>query len=171
MLHWLTIVTVVPMMFGGSINPVFGLFSTSNKLRIPALVLLGAGILNTTVVFILLKTTNMGIWAIAITGAVQGGLRNALFTPIYGASCIGQKWYSFFPTMLKAILGLSFVVVTGFAFKTFMPNDSWLTLALTVMLTSITALSLNIFIIMNSNDRQYLKTIILQKNKEKTWIA
>lgn len=167
MLHWLTIVTVVPMIFGGSINPVFGLFSTTNKLRIPSLVLLGAGILNTTVVFILLKTTNLGIWAIAITGAVQGGLRNALFTPIYGAKCIGQKWYSFFPTMMKAILGLSFVVVTGFAFKTFMPNDSWLTLALTVMLTSVTAVSINIFIIMNSNDRQYLKTIILQKIKKK----
>ena len=29
-LHWLTIVTVTPMIFGGSINPVFGLFATAN---------------------------------------------------------------------------------------------------------------------------------------------
>lgn len=165
MLHWLTIVTVLPMIFGGSINPVFGLFSTTNKLRIPSLVLLVAGILNTTVIFILLKTTNLGIWAIAITGAVQGGLRNALFTPVYGAKCINQKWYSFFPTMLKAIAGLTIVVITGSAIKTFVPNDTWLNLALAAILTSAIALLINCHIILNGSDRQYLKNLILKKIK------
>lgn len=162
-LYWLTIVTVIPMIFGGSINPVFGLFTTTNKLRIPSLVLLGAGILNTTVVFILLKTTNLGIWAIAITSAVQGGLRNALFSPIYGALCIGQKWYSFFPTMLKAILGLSIVVAVGYVVKSIMSTDNWINLAMAVVVTSITALMLNLFIIFNKRDRYYIKDIILKK--------
>ena len=162
-LHWLTIVTIAPMILGGSVNPIFGLFGTANKLRIPSLVLLGAGILNTTVVFILLKTTDLGIWAIAITGAVQGGLRNALFTPIYGAQCIGQKWYALFPTMFKAICSLGIVVGVGYIAKTFMPTDSWINITITMGSVAIVAVLLNLIVIFNKSERYYLKSIILKK--------
>lgn len=166
-LHWLTVVTVAPMIFGGSVNPVFGLFATTNKLRIPSLVLLGAGILNTLVVFILLKTTNLGIWAIALTGAVQGGMRNALFTPIYGARCIGQKWNALFPTMFKAICGLGIVVGVGYVAKTFMPTGNWVSLITTMGFVSIVAATLNLTIIFNKSERTYLKNIVLSKIKRK----
>ena len=166
-LHWLTVITVAPMIFGGSINPVFGLFATTNKLRIPSLVLLFAGIINTVVVFILLKTTNLGIWAIAITAAVQGGIRNAIFSPIYGARCIGQKWNALFPTMFKAICGLSIVVGVGYAAKTFMPTDNWISLIITMGSVAVVATLLNLIIIFNKSERLYLKNIILSKIKRK----
>ena len=164
-LHWLTVVTVAPMIFGGSVNPVFGLFATTNKLRIPSLVLLGAGILNTLVVFILLKTTNLGIWAIALTGAVQGGMRNALFTPIYGARCIGQKWNALFPTMFKAICGLGIVVGVGYVAKTFMPTGNWVNLIFTMGLVATISALLNLTIIFNKSERIYLKRIVISKIK------
>lgn len=166
-LHWLTIVTVTPMIFGGSINPVFGLFATANKLRVPSLVLLAAGLLNTLVIFILLKTTDLGIWAIALTSAVQGGLRNALFTPIYGAKCIGQKWNALFPSMFKAICGLGIVVGVGFATKTFMPTDNWVNLFVTMACVAGIAALLNLTVIFNKSERYYLKSIILSKIKRK----
>lgn len=163
-LHWLTVVTVAPMIFGGSINPVFGLFATANKLRVPSFVLLGAGILNTAVVFILLKTTNLGIWAIALTSAIQGGLRNALFSPIYGALCIGQKWYSFFPTMLKAICGLAIVVAVGLGAKAILPQfEGWIGLISTVAVVAIVSLAINLFVIFKKTDRKYLITVIKRK--------
>lgn len=164
-LHWLTVVTVAPMIFGGSINPVFGLFATANKLRVPSFVLLGAGILNTAVVFILLKTTNLGIWAIALTSAIQGGLRNALFSPIYGARCIGQKWHALFPCMFKAICGLGIVVGVGYIAKTFMPTDNWISLIITMGTVAVVATLLNLAIIFNKSERLYLKNIILSKIK------
>lgn len=166
-LHWLTIVTVAPMIFGGSINPVFGLFATANKLRIPSLVLLGAGVLNTAVVFILLKTTNLGVWAIALTSAVQGGLRNALFTPIYGARCIGQKWNALFPTMFKAICGLGIVLAVGLTAKAFLPTDSWFNLLVTMACVAGIAALLNLAVIFNKSERSYLKSIILSKINRK----
>lgn len=166
MLHWLTVVTIMPMIFGGSINPVFGLFATTNKLRVPSLVLLAAGIINTIVVFILLKTTDLGIWAIALTSAIQGGIRNALFTPIYGALCIGQKWHSLFPTMFKAICGFGIAVAVGYGVKTFLPSGNWISLAATIIVAAGIALPINLFIMFNKNDRDYLKTIILKNIKK-----
>ncbi len=166
-LHWLTIVTVAPMIFGGSVTPAFGLFARANRLRIPSLLLLGAGILNTLVVFILLKTTNLGIWAIALTGAVQGGLRNALFTPIYGAKCIGQKWNALFPTMFKAICGLGIVVGVGYTIKIFMPTDTWINLLVTMGCVAAISVLLNLTIIFNKSERNYLKNIVLSKIKIK----
>lgn len=163
-LQWLTIITITPMIFGGSINPVFGLFATANKLKVPSLVLLFAGILNTLVIFILLKTTDLGIWAIAITSAIQGGLRNALFSPIYGALCIGQKWYSFFPTMLKAICGLAIVVAVGLGAKAILPQfEGWIGLISTVAVVAIVSLAINLFVIFKKTDRKYLITVIKRK--------
>ncbi len=163
MLQWLTIVTVIPMIFGGSINPVFGLFATTNKLRIPSLVLLGAGLLNTAVVVILLKTTNLGIWAIALTAAIQGGLRNALFSPIYGAKCIGQRWYTLFPTMFKTFVCLGIVVGVGYVIKNFIAINNWGSLLLTTVFVVIVSVTLNLIVIFNKSERAYLKSIILRK--------
>ncbi|MBQ8257077.1 MAG: oligosaccharide flippase family protein [Bacteroidaceae bacterium] len=164
-LYLLTIITVVPMIFGGSINPVFGLFSTANKLRIPSLVLLFAGIMNTLIIFILLKTTDLGIWAIALTSAVQGGVRNALFSPIYGAHCIGQKWYALFPTMFKAICGLLIVISVGFIIKNLLPTYGWISFISVATLTALISLLINQLVILNNAERQYLKSIVLKKIK------
>lgn len=165
-LHLLTIITVTPMIFGGSINSVFGLFATANRLKVPSLVLLFAGIANTLVILLLLNTTDLGIWAIALTSAIQGGIRNALFTPIYGAKCIGQKWYAFFPTMFKAICGLGTVVIIGYATKRMFHIDGWCSLICITTTVAIVSLLINMFIILNKGEREYLKSIVLKKIKK-----
>ncbi|MBR3976868.1 MAG: oligosaccharide flippase family protein [Bacteroidaceae bacterium] len=164
-LQWLTIITVTPMIFGGSINPVFGLFATANRLKVPSLVLLFAGIANTLVILILLNTTNLGIWAIAITSAVQGALRNALFSPIYGAKCIGQKWYTFFPYMFKAICALTFAVTVGIGVKSTFQINGWFSFFGIIALVATVSLIINLFVVFNKSDRSYLKYIINNKLK------
>lgn len=164
-LHLLTIITVTPMIFGGSINPVFGLFATANRLRVPSLVLLFAGIANTLIILVLLKTTNLGIWAIALTAAIQGGLRNAIFSPIYGALCIGQKWNALFPTMFKAIVGLVIVVLVGIIIKSIFPIGGWISFISVVSLVALISLLINMFIILNKPEREYLKSKILRIRK------
>ena len=162
-LYRLTAVTVAPLMIGGSINPIFGVFSATNKLRVPSLVVLGAGVLNTTVVFILLSATNLGIWAIAIVGAIQGGLRNLLFSPTYGALCLGQKWHTFFPTMAKGSLGMSVVMLGGLAVKQILPADSWIWFILSVAIAAAATSVINLFFIFNRFERAALYSAIRGK--------
>lgn len=161
--YWMTLVTLLPMIFGGSVNPVFGIYSTTNHLKVPSLVLLGAGLLNVIVIYILLKTTSLGIWAIIIVSAIQGGLRNALFSPAYGAICLKRKWTYFYPTMLRGIMGMLVVVGIGFGLRQIYEVDSWASFFVSGVTTCLLALLLNFYIIMKKTERQRLFAIARAK--------
>lgn len=155
-LYWLTFITVLPMIFGGSVNPVFGIFAATNRLRVPSLVLLAAGILNTLAIFILLKTTNLGIWAIPLVGAVQGALRNCLFTTMYGAHCINKRLTVFFPSLIKGIIGMLVVVIISVLTKQVVAGVSWLSFVLAFAIVVILSLIANSFLLLNKNERHFL---------------
>lgn len=163
MLQWMTIITILPMICGGSINPIFGIFSVTNKLRIPSLVVLGAGVLQTIVVFILLKTTNFGIWAIVGTSAIQSLIRNSLFTPIYGAICLGKKWTTFFPTMYRGIAGVLVVIAFGLLYRNLFNVNSWVSFLLSGLVVCLFSLIANSLVMLRKSERGYLINTI--KNK------
>lgn len=156
MLFWMTLITLLPMIFGGSVNPVFGIYSVTNHLKIPSFVLLGAGLLNVGITLILLYTTNLGVWAIIIVSAIQGGLRNVLFSPAYGAICIGKKWTAFYPTMLRGIMGMTIVVIISLVFKFTIHVDSWLSFLLVGLSVAILSLMINPIVLMTKNERLFM---------------
>jgi O-antigen/teichoic acid export membrane protein len=156
LLYKLTVVTVLPLMIGGSVNPIFGVFPATNKLKVPSIVLLIAGVLNTLVIFILLATTDLGIWAIAITGAIQGGLRNMLFTTTYGAICLKQEWYTFFPVMVKGCFGMAIVAIVGFTLKSILPPENWGLFITSFIIVAIVASAINFFFIFEKKEREIL---------------
>lgn len=163
MLQMMTIITIVPMIFGGSINPIFGIFSVTNKLKVPSLVLLGAGLVQVLIIIGLLKTTSFGIWIIIIVSAIQGGLRNSIFSPIYGAQCLGKKWNTFYPTMFRAIAGVLVVIGLSFAMRQVYSVNSWLSFFVSGAIISISSLFVNSFVMMKKTERTYLFSIIKQR--------
>lgn len=165
-IYWLSFISLLPLIFNGCVNPIFGVFSTVNKLKIPSITVLVAGILNTTVIFILLKTTNLGIWSIPITSAIQSGLRNFLFTPIYGAICLQRKWYSFFKTQFKGVASMIVVVLISLAVRTTITPNSWSLFMMDVTIVSFIALFANSFIILNKNERKLLFSKIKKRIKK-----
>lgn len=163
MLQMMTIITIVPMIFGGSINPIFGIFSVTNKLKVPSLVLLGAGLIQVLVIVGLLKTTSFGIWAIIVVSAIQGGLRNSIFSPIYGAHCLGKKWSTFYPTMFRAIAGVIVVIALGFALRQIYSVDSWISFFISGAIVSVCSLFINSFVMLRKAERTYLFSAVRKR--------
>ena len=82
----LSIITAIGIMIQGSINPLYGLFTIVNKLKINSYVILGQGIINITLVLILLKTTNLGIFAVAGISSFTSIIRDLIYVPIYASN-------------------------------------------------------------------------------------
>lgn len=155
-LFWLSFITVLPMIFGSSINPIFGVFTVTNKLKVPSLVLLFAGILNTLVIFILLKTTSLGIWSIPIVSAIQQGIRNFFFTPMYASLCLKQNFLLFYPTLFKCCIALAVACIVALVIKETIVSVNWLMLIIKLSLLSIISFSINMYIILNSGERSFI---------------
>ncbi len=163
-LYWLSFITVLPIIFTGSVNPIYGVFSATNKLKIPSLVLLCSGFFNTIFILILLKVTSLGIFSIPIAGAIQMSLRNTFFTTIYGAKCLNQKWNVFFPALFQGIRGLGIVIICGLLFKSFINVNNWETFFVVLFMVGSLSLLIN-GIILDKECRIFILSIIKKVRK------
>lgn len=162
-LYYLSMLSVLPMIIGGSVNPIFGVFTITNKLKIPSLVLLISGVVNTACIYLLLKMTDLGVWSIPLVSAIQMTLRNFFFTTIYGAVCLNQKWYAFYPSILKGILGMAVVVCCGLLFRHFISVDNWITFFAVLAGVSVLSMFSNGFVMLNSADRKYIVSKVMAR--------
>ena len=161
LLYNLTILTVIPIVLGGSINPVFHLFAITNKLKIPSIVVFIAGVLQIIVVFILLKTTSLGVWAIVIVSAVQSIIRNSIFTPIYGAYVLNKPWYTFYPTLLRGIASVLTVIIVGYVLKLLIIVDTWFLFFFVGIVVCVLSFFVNSYVVLSKSERKYIFSLIL----------
>lgn len=164
-IYLISCLTIGPMIIGASIYPIFGTYTITNKLKIPAIVLFIAGSLNLGIIYIVLKTTNLGIWAIPVVSAIQYSLRHSTFSIIYGAKSICQKWWAFYPVLFRGLLGELIVLAVGFTAKYLYSPDSWIAFIVEVGCVSIIALVANSYFSFNKTERTYLFSVIKSKIK------
>lgn len=164
-LYRLTVLTVIPMVLGGSINPIFGLFTTTNKLKIPSLVVLLAGIIQICVIIVLLKYTDLGVWAIAITSLIQSIIRNSFFTPIYGAYILNKKWNTFYPTMIRGIAGVFVVMSISLIIKEVYEVKTWFTFFIVGVLVFLLSTFVNFYVMLNRGEREHLRLKLLKQSR------
>lgn len=162
-LYWLTFLTVTPLIIGATINPVYGLFGVTNKLKVPTMAVFIGSSLQTIVILVVIRTTNLGIWSIPIVSGIQAILRNTLFTTVYGGICLGQKWSTFFPALFKGILAMLVVVAIGLTIKPFIEINNWFVFLGVLAFVGFVSLAINIFIIFDNHDREVIFSMV--KNK------
>ena len=90
------LLAMLNLLASACINTVFSVFTITNHVRVPALMTLLNGVLTVTVNLLLLNFTDLGVYAIAATASTLGMLRNYIFTPLYGARCLGVKKSTFY---------------------------------------------------------------------------
>lgn len=130
MLYILSILIVLPSFSSGAINSVNYLYTVTNKIKWPAVILLITGIANVSIVFVCLKFTSLGVYAIAGVSAVIGFVRNYCFNAPYAAFCIKKPIYTFWPDMLKSLICLAFAVAVGTVVNGLFKVDTWIKLIL-----------------------------------------
>jgi len=162
-LQILSLITVGTIVLSGTINSIYGVFTVTNRLKTNAILLVLTGVLNIGIVFVLLKVTNLGIYAIAGVSTVLSIGRNLGFTAPFGAKYLGLPWYTFFPEIFKSIMSFVVATVIGFSITYFRVVDSWVALFIFGGLTGLLSLAINIMVILNKQERNYLINIIKQR--------
>lgn len=155
-IYLVSIITLVPMVLNAAIYPIGGVFTTTNRLKVPSLVLFASGLFNVAMTFILLKATSLGVYSIAISAGIQTLLRDGLFTPMYAARCLGKKCTYFFPTIMRNMCGVLPVIALCFVAKHFLDTGNLWVFILTFLLTGALSLSVNYLVMLERTDRTFL---------------
>ena len=127
------------------------------------MVILLSGILTTATVFVLLETTDLGVYAIAGVSTFYGILRNLVFTPIYAARCLKVKWYTFYGDILLGLASIGAICLTALPFQLLIEIDGWIKLFAVGIVAGAAALAVNFLIVLRKNERKMVLDMVKKK--------
>lgn len=156
LLQVLSILTCFGLIFTSGIQCLHNIFTVVNKLKLNSILLLLSGVLSAGIVFILLKTTDLGILAIAGVSSFVNLARNMIYTVPFTAKYIGFKWNTFFPEVISSVISVIVLTMVGIIIKQFVVVNSWIMLIIAAGITGVLGLIINMYIVLNKEERLYL---------------
>jgi O-antigen/teichoic acid export membrane protein len=145
-----------------SISPLFSIHLSLNKVRIPALVTLGLGILNVIMLFLFSRI--YGAMGLAMAGAIALSAKNILFTPIYTAYILKKQWWLFYHDLIPNIIWTIIVALVSWMFVLIFPSNSILVILLAGMCISILYVIAGYAFWLNPAEKAVMLNIFKQKN-------
>lgn len=170
LLQILSVMVLISTCITGVTNVLNNIYMTTNRLKVPALILLASGICSTIIVLILLNFTSLGIWAIAGVSVVITIFRELLISPTYISRVLKIDKTIFYGLIIKIFLNLGVNTAFFIIMKTFFNlQKSWSSLITFAGIVGIFGYFISLLIIMNNEERAKIcKVIIVKIQKEVT---
>jgi len=138
--YYLSILIVLPLLSGGSLLSTNYLYTVADKVKWQALVLIFTGLLNVILVFIVLRLTSFGVYAIVGISAIMGFIRNIFFNAPLAAYCVNKNYTALWPDMMKSYACIMLCVSVCLIVNYLVELKTWISLIIvgggTVLLSS-----------------------------------
>ena len=166
-LQTLSVLTIFGMIFTSGIQTLYNVFTVVNRLKLYSLLILMSGVISAILVFILLSTTNLGIFAVAAVSSIVNLARNMFFTVPFGAKYLKLKWNTFYPEVIYSVICVILSVGIGLVVKYIFIDQTWISLIYCAIITAFLGLIINMYIVLNRDERRSLMEIFFKKLKFK----
>ena len=164
-IYVLSVLSMGVLFVSASIQVLYQVFIITKMIKLNSIVIVASGVITTTIVFVLLNTTNLGLYAIAGVSVVVGLIRNMVFTPIYAAKCLEVRWTTFYGDIFMGLASIGIITVVAMLSKLVLPMDNWITFILCGGFMGCVALVLNFFIVLRKTERQMVLNKVMSKLK------
>ncbi len=166
LLFWLTCVVACELSISMPLEPLWNIFTVTNKVKNSSLFLLMNSVLTIIITLILLFLTKgvmPRMFIIVGVTVIFSIIRSLTFLPMYGAKCINLKLTTFYKNIIKNLITIILAVLLSLGLKQIIGINSWLTLIIGAILTSIICLVLSSLLITTKSDRQNFKNYLALK--------
>jgi len=110
-LYFTAVLGMLPMITTASTQCMGNAALLAAKMRVPALLTMGRGVLGIVIVFVLIKTTPAGVYAIAGVSSFLAIVYDFAFSVPYASYCVGIEKSFFYANKLKFILNVAVLTV------------------------------------------------------------
>lgn len=157
-LQMLSIITLIPILIHSLMWTIYGLNVTNNKLKVPALVLIGTGVLSIGLMIILIKTTTLGSFAITAASSICNSLYYLFFIPIYTAKKMNISSWTFYPHIIKSILFIVIILIVGFPLINLVEEylNNWINLFIICIVLEVVGVILYLPFVCDKHQRRYI---------------
>jgi hypothetical protein len=145
------------------ITPLYSVNALLCKLKIPVMVNLVVGLLNVAGTLLLLKYTDLGVFAVQIVSTTFMVSKILFFTPIYAAKILELKWYAFYPNFIKGLLSSVVVILSFILIRNGIDINSWSSFLLSIIIAGITGYIINFIIMFNMDEKRKIVKKVISK--------
>ncbi len=157
----LTLVIFIPFC---ATQTLYNVYTATNKLKLNSISFLVTSVLSAITTFIVVKYTDLGVFAIAGISSIYSILRNLVITIPYVSRLVGKKWFYFYKDVGISLFSCLVVGLISVGFRFLFLPQSWLALVLACALSVIIALVANAFVLLNKEQRSQLLSKIIKKH-------
>ena len=143
--------------------------SVCNKLKIPVLITLGTGILSILIVVAALAFGSLGeygIYVIAGTSSLLMSLRSLIFIPLYSAHMLKQKWWTFYPSIIRGWIAFFVLIIFFTVVNTLISIHGWFVLICVLLCAGVFGYLLTLPVMFNRRELNLIKQKIIKKLKK-----
>ncbi len=166
LIYVLTIITLIGAIVSGVIDPLWSVFTITNKLKVNSIVTFGMGLLNIGIVYLLLKTTNMGVLAVAGVSGVTSVIKNLTYAPMYTAKCLRVNKKTFYPVIIRYLFTTIIIFVAFYIIYNIIDVTSWIRLIVVGIVCGIIGLIMNYLLLFNKSEKSNFQQLVLSKLKK-----
>ena len=152
----LSVLSMISCLVSYPISAFDNTFTAANKLKWPAIAVFICGMLNVIIVFLLLKFTNLGIFAIAATSSVLIMLKDLFFKIPYVAKCVNINPIHFWKFIIRYIIAFACIIVLSFIVKAVVVINTWALLIVDATITVAFALLFNYLILLDKEEKAWV---------------
>lgn len=163
LLSGLCIIAFINIYVGGITNPLYNIFTITNNVKPMAILNIICGVVSTITVLIVLKITNLGVYAIVGVSTIVAIIKGFLIVPIYCSKCLNKKWKTFFGPIMKYILTTLFMIIAFYLIRIIIMPKSWLMIFVSIIACGIIGLTINYFVLFHKDDRKAIIGFITNK--------
>lgn len=156
LLQILSILSILGYIFTSGTQILFNVFSTVNKVRPNAIAMLVCGAISTGITVLIIKFTDLGIYAVAGVSTFCNLVRNMIFTLPVTAKYLGYKWNKFYPQVITTIVSSIGLLVIYYLMNLILPGSTWGELIFSACILGVIGLVINFAIILNKQERAFL---------------
>ncbi|MPM14753.1 putative membrane protein EpsK [bioreactor metagenome] len=149
-----------------AVLPLFIINVAYNQVRVPGLVTLFMGIANIGLSLFFVLFGNLGMYGIALAGAIMLTLKNAFFTPWYASAIMGKKYSFFLMPMTKSVAAATGLGLSAFALRHLVHIKSWTGLFLVSSLFFIIYVPVVWYLLTNSDEKNFLLSMVPEKMRK-----
>lgn len=164
-LQYLSVLTVAGYIFYAGVNSVGTIFTATLHVKERSIVTVITGLVSIGVTYTLVKTTSLGVYAIAGVSSVVNTVSMLVYVVPFAAKYIGKPKRTFMPVILRALLSTTCLVCVGYLLKLVIPSNTWITLIISCGVFALASVGVNSVAMLDKESRETVLNFVKSKLK------
>lgn len=155
---------IVSVVVSGVTSPLNNVFVLTNHLKTNSIVWFVVSIIDICIVFLMLKFTNLGVYAVAGVSSIVGMIVNLIYLPFITAKYLCCKATKFYRVIGRHFFSLTIGYIMVYLLsQKFLWDNTWISLIVKFMICGIVLVIIFMLVLLDGSERKKFKAILLRR--------